>query len=92
MGALARVKPRAPPYLARMTRNQTSEFGPDDWAWAVEAIADELAALGPDQRNAVAKRLSARLGYIEVDPSDERWRLLSRLSARLCDAALDEAA
>jgi hypothetical protein len=75
-----------------MSRQQASEFGPDDWAWAVETIADELAAIGPDQRNAVAQRLAARLGYIEVDPADERWRLLCRLSARLCDAALDEAA
>ena len=80
------------PYLARMTSNETSEFSADDWAWAVEAIAGELASLGPDRRAEVAQHLSKRLGYIEVDPVDERWRLMSRLAARVCDAALDEAA
>ena len=75
-----------------MTSNETSEFGADDWAWAVEAMTEELASLGPDKRGEVAGHLAARLGYIEVDPVDERWRLMSRLAARLCDAALDEAA
>ena len=75
-----------------MTSNETSEFGTDDWAWAVEAIAEELARLGPNRHAEVAGHLSKRLGYIEVDPVDERWRLMSRLAARLCDAALDEVA
>lgn len=75
-----------------MTSNETSEFGADDWTWAVEAIAEELARLGPDRHAEVAQHLSKRLGYIEVDPVDERWRLMSRLAARLCDAALEEAA
>jgi len=75
-----------------MTSNETSEFSGADWAWAVEAIAEELASLGPDRHAEVAQHLSKRLGYIEVDPVDERWRLMSRLAARVCDAALDEAA
>lgn len=75
-----------------MIPNEANEFGPDDWAWAVEAVADELADLGPNMRAAVAQRLAARLGYIEVDPVDERWRLMCRLSQRLCEAALDRAA
>lgn len=75
-----------------MTSNETSEFSADDWAWAVDAIAEELASLGPSRHAEVAQRLSKRLGYIEVDPVDERWRLMSRLAARLCDAALEEAA
>lgn len=74
-----------------MTSNETSEFGADDWAWAIEAIAEELASLGPARRAEVAKRLSARLGYLELDPLDARQRLLCRISARLYDA-LDEAA
>lgn len=80
------------PYVAPMMSNEASEFGPDEWAWAVEAVIGEIADLGPDMRAAVAQRLAARLGYIETDPADERWRLLCRLSKRLCEAALDRAA
>lgn len=80
------------PYVAAMMSNEASEFGPDDWAWAVEAVIGEIADLGPDMRAAVAQRLAARLGYIETDPVDERWRLMCRLSKRLCEAALDRAA
>ena len=80
------------PYVAPMMSNEDSEFGPDEWAWAVEAVVGEIADLGPDMRAAVAQRLAARLGYIETDPVDERWRLMCRLSKRLCEAALDRAA
>lgn len=75
-----------------MMSNEANEFGPDDWAWAIEAVADEIADLGPNMRAAVAQRLAARLGYIETDPVNERWRLMCRLSKRLCEASLDRAA
>jgi hypothetical protein len=86
------AKTRRPPYVALMVSNEASEFGPDDWSWAIEAVVGELADLGPGMRAAVAQRLAARLGYIETDPLDERWRLMCRLSKRLCEAALDRAA
>lgn len=91
-GRTAESNRRINPYLARMTSNETSEFAADDWAWAVEAIAEELARLGPNRHAEVAQHLAAHLGYIEVDPVDERWRLMARLAARVCDAALDEVA
>jgi hypothetical protein len=75
-----------------MVSNDADGFGADDWAWAVEAIVDELAALDPKLRAAVAQRLAARVGYVEADPIDQRPRLMRRLAERLCTAALDRAA